>query len=115
MLVIDVLLRNGMENVWKHNSVVSLTELCCRSIVSCTTVYGVEHHTMKSARSPHSPSHKYKDLNSTIRRKAKAFFTCDTNEFPSLNRLHYNPHIHHPFRSYSSANVDYHQKNCVIS
>ncbi|XP_015784034.2 ras-related protein Rab-40B isoform X1 [Tetranychus urticae] len=134
-----VLLRNGMENVWRHNSVLSLTELCCRSIVSCTTVYGVEQlplppklkfyiksyssltsYTMKSARSSHSPSHKYKDLNSTLRRKAKALFSCDTNKSPSSNRLHlqnhhYNPHIHHPFRSYSSANVDYHQKDCVIS
>uniref|UniRef100_T1KVA7 SOCS box domain-containing protein n=1 Tax=Tetranychus urticae TaxID=32264 RepID=T1KVA7_TETUR len=81
-------------NVWRHNSVLSLTELCCRSIVSCTTVYGVEQlllppklkfhiksyssltsYTMKSARSPHSPSHKYKDLNSTLRRKAKAYVT----------------------------------------
>ncbi|XP_053202955.1 ras-related protein Rab-40B-like [Panonychus citri] len=110
-----VLLRNGMENVWRRNTVLSLREICCRSIVACTTVYGVEQlplppklkcylksyssltsYTMRSARShthhshssTSSSSHKYKDLNNTLRRKAKALFSCDTNKSHSSNRLH---------------------------
>jgi len=37
-----VLKRHGMDNLWKHNSVLSLQEICCRTIVSSNTVYTIE-------------------------------------------------------------------------
>ncbi|CAG9137331.1 unnamed protein product [Plutella xylostella] len=36
------LARNGMERLWRSNKVVSLQELCCRCIVSCTPGRGLE-------------------------------------------------------------------------
>ncbi|XP_064478230.1 ras-related protein Rab-40B-like [Ornithodoros turicata] len=34
--------RNGMERLWRTNRVLSLQELCCRTIVARTTVYSIE-------------------------------------------------------------------------
>ncbi|XP_036232706.2 ras-related protein Rab-40C isoform X1 [Bactrocera neohumeralis] len=34
--------RNGMERIWRNNKVLSLQELCCRTIVRCTTVYAID-------------------------------------------------------------------------
>ncbi|CAG0916098.1 unnamed protein product [Notodromas monacha] len=34
--------RNGMERLWRSNKVLSLEELCCRTIVSHTSVYGID-------------------------------------------------------------------------
>ncbi|UYV79945.1 hypothetical protein LAZ67_18001165 [Cordylochernes scorpioides] len=36
------LIRNGMERLWRNNKVLSLQELCCRSIVGRTTAYSIE-------------------------------------------------------------------------
>jgi Ras-related protein Rab-40 len=33
--------RNGMERLWRSNKVLQLKELCCRAIVTHTTVYGI--------------------------------------------------------------------------
>ncbi|CAL4063068.1 unnamed protein product, partial [Meganyctiphanes norvegica] len=35
--------RNGMERLWRANKVLTLQELCSRTIVASTTVYGIEH------------------------------------------------------------------------
>ncbi|XP_043958192.1 ras-related protein Rab-40B isoform X1 [Gambusia affinis] len=47
-----VLMRHGMERLWRPNKVLSLQDLCCRSIVSCTPVHLVDKlplpHTLKS-------------------------------------------------------------------
>ncbi|XP_032431242.1 ras-related protein Rab-40B [Xiphophorus hellerii] len=37
-----VLMRHGMERLWRPNKVLSLQDLCCRSIVSCTPVHLVD-------------------------------------------------------------------------
>ncbi|KAG0421814.1 hypothetical protein HPB47_002325, partial [Ixodes persulcatus] len=34
--------RNGMKHLWKANRVLSLQELCCRTIVGCTSAYRIE-------------------------------------------------------------------------
>lgn len=34
--------RNGMKHLWRSNRVLSLQELCCRSIVSCTSSHRIE-------------------------------------------------------------------------
>ena len=34
--------RNGMERIWKSNKVLSLQELCCKSIVKTTSVYKID-------------------------------------------------------------------------
>ncbi|XP_013103769.1 ras-related protein Rab-40C [Stomoxys calcitrans] len=34
--------RNGMERIWRNNKVLSLQELCCRTIVRRTSVYAIE-------------------------------------------------------------------------
>ncbi|XP_061405004.1 ras-related protein Rab-40C-like [Lethenteron reissneri] len=37
-----VLMRHGMERLWRPNRVLSLQDLCCRSIVSCTPVHLID-------------------------------------------------------------------------
>ncbi|KAM9424895.1 LOW QUALITY PROTEIN: ras-related protein Rab-40B [Pholidichthys leucotaenia] len=37
-----VLMRHGMERLWRPNKVLSLQDLCCRAIVSCTPVHLVD-------------------------------------------------------------------------
>jgi len=86
--------RNGMENLMRMNTVLSLQELCCRAIVSRTTVYSIERlplpKTLKSCLISFSsfpnytmswrPSrHQYRSPKEkkTIAKKAKAFFSCD--------------------------------------
>lgn len=34
--------RNGMKHLWRANRVLSLQELCCRTIVGCTNAYRIE-------------------------------------------------------------------------
>ncbi|KAI8117870.1 Ras-related protein Rab-40C [Lucilia cuprina] len=34
--------RNGMERIWRNNKVLSLQELCCRTIVRRTSVYAID-------------------------------------------------------------------------
>ncbi|KAF2369101.1 Small GTP-binding protein domain [Trinorchestia longiramus] len=34
--------RNGMERLWRASKVLTLQELCCRTIVAATSVYGIE-------------------------------------------------------------------------
>ncbi|XP_074647955.1 ras-related protein Rab-40B-like [Tubulanus polymorphus] len=41
--------RNGMSRCLSHNRVLSLQELCCRSIVANTTIYGIEHLPLPSS------------------------------------------------------------------
>jgi len=41
--------RNGMERLWRTNRVLSLQELCCRSIVSQTSVYTIDRLPLPSA------------------------------------------------------------------
>ncbi|CAG2162037.1 unnamed protein product [Oppiella nova] len=86
--------RNGMENLMRMNTVLSLQELCCRAIVARTTVYSIERlplpKTLKSCLISFSslpnytlswrPSrHQYRSPKEkkTIAKKAKAFFSCD--------------------------------------
>ncbi|XP_048645428.1 ras-related protein Rab-40C isoform X3 [Marmota monax] len=37
-----VLMRHGMEKIWRPNRVFSLQDLCCRAIVSCTPVHLID-------------------------------------------------------------------------
>ncbi|XP_022916624.1 ras-related protein Rab-40C [Onthophagus taurus] len=49
--------RNGMERLWRSNKVLSLQELCCRSIVTRTTVYGIEQLPLPSSVKSHLKSY----------------------------------------------------------
>ncbi|KAK4011367.1 ras-related protein Rab-40B [Daphnia magna] len=67
--------RNGMERLWRTNRVLSLQELCCRSIVSQTSVYTIDrlplpptlHSQLRSyalssgcaRHHPHHPNHHH--------------------------------------------------------
>ncbi|XP_030629847.1 ras-related protein Rab-40B isoform X2 [Chanos chanos] len=51
-----VLMRHGMERLWKPNKVLSLQDLCCRSIVSCTPVHLVDKLPLPVALKSHLKS-----------------------------------------------------------
>ncbi|XP_046888297.1 ras-related protein Rab-40B isoform X2 [Hypomesus transpacificus] len=51
-----VLMRHGMERLWKPNRVLSLQDLCCRSIVSCTPVHLVDKLPLPLALQSHLKS-----------------------------------------------------------
>ncbi|CAG2108428.1 unnamed protein product [Medioppia subpectinata] len=86
--------RNGMENLMRMNTVLSLQELCCRAIVARTTVYSIERlplpKTLKSCLisfsslpnytmswRPSRQQYRSPKEKKTIAKKAKAFFSCD--------------------------------------
>ncbi|MCL4134032.1 UNVERIFIED_CONTAM: hypothetical protein GTU68_057199, partial [Idotea baltica] len=49
--------RNGMERLWRANKVLSLQELCSRTIVASTSVYGIEHLPLPTAVKSHLKSY----------------------------------------------------------
>uniref|UniRef100_A0A672L9P9 small monomeric GTPase n=1 Tax=Sinocyclocheilus grahami TaxID=75366 RepID=A0A672L9P9_SINGR len=51
-----VLMRHGMERLWRPNKVLSLQDLCCRSIVSCTPVHLVDKLPLPVALKSHLKS-----------------------------------------------------------
>uniref|UniRef100_A0A672N8N2 small monomeric GTPase n=1 Tax=Sinocyclocheilus grahami TaxID=75366 RepID=A0A672N8N2_SINGR len=51
-----VLMRHGMERLWRPNKVLSLQDLCCRSIVSCTPVHLVDKLPLPIALKSHLKS-----------------------------------------------------------
>lgn len=120
-------------NLTLISTVLSLQELCCRAIVACTTVYGIEalllpstlksylksyssmtSYNGKSSRLYHYNFHtnhkSYKDFNNTLKKKAKALFSCDngSQSYPS-NIIYSHSRNHHNYRN----NRDH--KNCAIS
>ncbi|RWS11532.1 Ras-related protein Rab-40C-like protein [Dinothrombium tinctorium] len=117
-----VLQRHGMENILRHNTVLSLQELCCRIIIERTTVYGVEqlplpsslkswlksysrsqlsNYILKQSHRHYHNSHKAnKDSNNTLKKKAKALFNCDNNPSShSINSFTRNSRNNHRHRS----------------
>ncbi|KAM9281272.1 ras-related protein Rab-40B isoform 2-T2 [Morus bassanus] len=51
-----VLLRHGMDRLWRPNKVLSLQDLCCRAIVSCTPVHLVDKLPLPVALRSHLKS-----------------------------------------------------------
>ncbi|MBN3300599.1 RB40B protein, partial [Amia calva] len=51
-----VLMRHGMERLWRPNKVLSLQDLCCRAIVSCTPVHLVDKLPLPVALKSHLKS-----------------------------------------------------------
>ncbi|MGH0149314.1 UNVERIFIED_CONTAM: hypothetical protein FKN15_014932 [Acipenser sinensis] len=51
-----VLMRHGMERLWRPSKVLSLQDLCCRSIVSCTPVHLVDKLPLPVALKSHLKS-----------------------------------------------------------
>lgn len=49
--------RNGMERLWKSNKVLGLQELCCRTIVAQTSVYGIDHLPLPVSLKSHLKSY----------------------------------------------------------
>jgi len=95
--------RNGMEKLWKNNMVLSLQELCCRTIVARTS----HPHTIEQLPLPSSLKSCLKSYSSmsnyhgswrpsrqqykspkekkTIKKRAKTLFTCDITKALSSN------------------------------
>uniref|UniRef100_A0ACB8EJH2 Ras- protein Rab-40B n=1 Tax=Sphaerodactylus townsendi TaxID=933632 RepID=A0ACB8EJH2_9SAUR len=51
-----VLMRHGMDRLWRPNKVLSLQDLCCRAIVSCTPVHLVDKLPLPVALRSHLKS-----------------------------------------------------------
>ncbi|KAM4844817.1 ras-related protein Rab-40B isoform 2-T2 [Thomomys bottae] len=51
-----VLLRHGMDRLWRPSKVLSLQELCCRAVVSCTPVHLVDKLPLPAALRSHLKS-----------------------------------------------------------
>ncbi|KAM9045975.1 ras-related protein Rab-40B isoform 2-T2 [Megaptera novaeangliae] len=51
-----VLLRHGMDRLWRPSKVLSLQELCCRAVVSCTPVHLVDRLPLPTALRSHLKS-----------------------------------------------------------
>ncbi|KAK2536962.1 Rab40b [Columba livia] len=51
-----VLMRHGMDRLWRPNKVLSLQDLCCRAIVSCTPVHLVDKLLLPVALRSHLKS-----------------------------------------------------------
>lgn len=49
--------RNGMSRVLGYNKVLSLQELACRTVVSCTTIYGIEQLPLPNSIKSHLKSY----------------------------------------------------------
>lgn len=66
--------RNGMERLWRTNRVLSLQELCCRTIVARTTVYSIEQlplpTSMKSCLKSYAMTSSHPRTNFTQSHKA---------------------------------------------
>jgi len=85
--------RNGMERLWRSNKVLTLQELCCRTIVARTTVYGIEQLPLPGAMKSHLKSYSMTSYKSRLRqglshqqekniKKTKIIHPCDS---PTLN------------------------------
>uniref|UniRef100_T1IQX4 small monomeric GTPase n=1 Tax=Strigamia maritima TaxID=126957 RepID=T1IQX4_STRMM len=85
--------RNGMERLWRSNKVLSLQELCCRTIVARTTVYGLEQLPLPAAMKNHLKSYSLTSCKPRLRqghthqqekniKKTKIIHPCDS---PTLN------------------------------
>ncbi|XP_066877801.1 ras-related protein Rab-40B isoform X2 [Kogia breviceps] len=51
-----VLLRHGMDRLWRPSKVLSLQDLCCRAVVSCTPVHLVDRLPLPTALTSHLKS-----------------------------------------------------------
>lgn len=86
------LCRNGMERLWRSNKVLSLQELCCRTIVGSTTVYGIEQLPLPASLKSYLKSYSMTNYKLRLRqglphhekqaKKTKIIHPCDS---PPLN------------------------------
>ncbi|XP_013407687.1 ras-related protein Rab-40B [Lingula anatina] len=91
--------RNGMSRCWGPNKVLSLQEMCCKTIVSNTTVYGIEQLPLPTSIKSHLKS--YLQANKS-RSRMQSFTHRDKHKKPKI----LNPSDSPP------ANC---RKSCVIS
>ncbi|GAB1297207.1 Ras-related protein Rab-40B [Apodemus speciosus] len=56
-----VLLRHGMDRLWRPSKVLSLQDLCCRAVVSCTPVHLVDKLPLPAALRSHLKSFSMAD------------------------------------------------------
>jgi Ras-related protein Rab-40 len=95
--------RNGMERLWKSNKVLSLQELCCRTIVARTTVYGIEQLPLPPSLKSYLKSYSMTSCKTRIRQGA------GTNHHPDKHAK--KTKIRHPCDS-PPVNC---RKTCAIS
>ncbi|KAK2714797.1 ras-related protein Rab-40C-like isoform X2 [Artemia franciscana] len=65
--------RNGMERLWRAHQVPTLQELCCRAIVSSTSVYGIDKLPLPSSIRTHLRSYAVATAHSRVKSKSKSF------------------------------------------
>jgi len=76
--------RNGMERLWRSNKVLQLKELCCRAIVSHTTVYGIEQLPL--------PNNTKSYLKSYAMNRYSTHYRSLPTKFPSKKLKFLTPH-----------------------
>ncbi|GAB6025836.1 Ras-protein Rab-40C [Chamberlinius hualienensis] len=59
--------RNGMERLWRSSKVLSLQELCCRTVVARTTVYGIEQLPLPTPLKSYLKSYSMTSYKSRLR------------------------------------------------
>ncbi|PVD39479.1 hypothetical protein C0Q70_02113 [Pomacea canaliculata] len=91
--------RNGMSRAWGHNRVLSLQELACRTIVSQTTIYGIDHLPLPPALKSHLKSYA---LTNKTRARMLSFMHRDKHK----KAKYLNPQDSPPMNC---------RKSCVIS
>ncbi|CAD5122536.1 DgyrCDS10953 [Dimorphilus gyrociliatus] len=96
--------KNGIESSWSHNKVVSLQEMCCRTIVSHTTIYGIDHLPLPLPIKTHLKSFLMANNTRSINRRKG--WTNDSKSRSLRKRMPLNP-------SYSPATNC--RKSCCIS
>ncbi|KAG1683016.1 Ras-related protein Rab-40C [Nymphon striatum] len=99
--------RNGMERLWKTNKVLSLREICCKSIVSMTNVYSIEQLPLPTSLKSYLKSYSMTSFHSRLRIPQHPHFHVDKK------------HQHQKMKRLIALNCDEQtntcHKNCVIS
>lgn len=71
--------RNGVSRTWGHNKVLSLQELACHTIVSQTTIYGIDHLPLPQTLKSHLKSYA---LTNKTRARMLSFIHRDKSKKP---------------------------------
>lgn len=95
--------RNGMSRSWGHHKVLCLQELCCRTIVSSTTIYGIDQLPLPQTLKNHLKSYA---LTNKTRARMLSFIHRDSKD------KHKKPKYLNPS---DSPPTHCSRKSCVIS
>uniref|UniRef100_A0A7M4FVE7 small monomeric GTPase n=1 Tax=Crocodylus porosus TaxID=8502 RepID=A0A7M4FVE7_CROPO len=104
-----VLMRHGMDRLWRPNKVLSLQDLCCRAIVSCTPVHLVDKLPLPVALRSHLKSFSMANgLNARMMHGRSYSLTSSNNKRNSLKKAKI-------IRPLQSPPKNYTRNSCKIS